>query len=96
MNKKDFEEKYKHVIPEGKFKRITAGSDVMSADTNGLHHDTPCEVSVMLHNGTATKFAQARHPHYAEYVEDVLNALREGSLVWKEELPAIDAPEEHY
>ena len=85
MEKKLFEECYKDVIPSGKLKQYKIheckknGHPLKMADTS---HD----VSIVEEGKEPYRFGTFHHAHYAGFVEDLVNAYRNGDLVWKSDV----------
>lgn len=85
MTKQEFEETYKDVIPEGVFRQVKIQENLKN-EFGKTVYDTSHDISI--HNketNTVTKFASAKHAHFAGFIEDVLNGLRNGDLVFKED-----------
>lgn len=84
MNKKEFEERYKDVMPNSELRQIKIGDSKAKH-----HHDTSHDVSFLDENGMPYRFGHFHHSHYAGLTEDLINAYRDGKLIWKEEIPEI-------
>lgn len=85
MTKEEFESNYDYnVIPQGVFMQYGLNKQIkLGHSLDAAKMDTSHDMSIV--NGDEVhKFGHFQHAHYAGYVEDLLNAYRNGDLVWKE------------
>lgn len=81
MTKEEFELRYKGVIPKGVLKQVKLHLDTTKPDN--LHHDTTHDVSFFDEaTNKAYRLGTFQHSYFAGYTEDLLNAYRNGELVW--------------
>jgi hypothetical protein len=91
MTKQEFERANTR-IPYGKAMQysLTKMAELGHAQDERLH-DTSHDMSIVSEDGSVAKFGTFKHADYAGYAEDLINAYRNGDLVWKEDSQKVVA-----
>lgn len=87
MIKDVFERRFKSIIPEGEFCQFNPeNAKKYGIKWTVINHDSSHDMSIVnQQTKEVQKFGHFKHADYADFVETLLNAYREGDLVWKDD-----------